>query len=195
VPIIGLDIYNILSVSGVFPTIIVNQAKDVHIIGFTSGQLFNRDLSVTVPLPVSQSRKAVAHAPLISVPLPVALVTVMALVDVCIDELITNLLAALNVTVSVLVVNALIAVCILLAIIAIVVSVEKFNPLTVLNVQSIVIAKLPLATACQVAITVVGASPLVKNAGRYDVGHIMNSELPSYIYGLLTPVSIIVYIP
>jgi hypothetical protein len=82
VPIIGLDIYIIFLVASVLPTITVNQANDVPIIGLISGQLFNNALSVTVPLPVSISKNAVAQAPLISVPLPVALVTVIALVVV-----------------------------------------------------------------------------------------------------------------
>jgi hypothetical protein len=107
-------------------------------------------------------------------------------------ELITNLLAALNSTISFQEVRVLMAVCIIVATHCIDVAVLKFNQLTVLAVQSIVIAKLPLVTAVQVANTFVGASPLVRYADRYVSGHIMNNELPSYMYGLLTPVNIIV---
>ena len=57
-----------------FPTITVNPAKDSHIIGSIDGASI-ATLLVTVHLPVSQSRNEVAHAQLISVPLPVALVT------------------------------------------------------------------------------------------------------------------------
>jgi len=64
--------------------------------------------AVTAHLQVSESKNAVAQAQLISVPLPVALVTDTALVDICVHDVITNLPTLLNTTVSLPLVTVLI---------------------------------------------------------------------------------------
>lgn len=121
---------------------------------------------VTVPLHVSASRNAVAHAHDISVPAHCADVTVIALDDVVLTLDIINRLVE-KTTVSVLKVNALIAVCILVAINAIVVSVEKFSHVMLLATQSIVMLNDQSVTAFRVAITVVADDHHVRNAGVY----------------------------
>jgi len=89
-----------------------------------------------VPRHVSASINAVAQTQEISVPDPVADVTVMALDSVLSILEIMNLFV-LRTTVSNFQVRDLIAVCILVAICAIVVSVEKFNHVIDLATPSI----------------------------------------------------------
>jgi hypothetical protein len=153
--VIGLDIYNTFSVSFVLPTINVNQVNFSHIRGLTLGaSIFT--FSVTYQCQLSLSKKDVVQAQLISVQLQVALVTVIALVDVVFQELITNLFWWLNMTVSNQEVNALIQTCITLQTSSIVQIDEKFNQVMLLAVQSIVILKLQSVTAFRVVTTFVG---------------------------------------
>jgi len=99
-----------------------------------------------------------------SVPLHIALVTVIAEELVELAVFIINLFV-LRTTVSSQLVNALMADWTLVATRAIVVSVLKFNPVRVLAVPLIVIAKLQSVTAFHVATTLVAFVQPVRKAG------------------------------
>jgi hypothetical protein len=141
----------------------------------------------------SQSRNEVAQAPLISVPLQAALVTVIAEIDVTFQELMINFQSDVNLTVSNQDVNVLIFACIILQTSVRVVTQVKSNQVTLLNVQSIVILKLQSVTAARVAITLVGDVQPVKYAGLYVSSHNLNKILPSNTRGFPIQVKIIVY--
>lgn len=122
------------------------------------------EAAVTVPLPVSASINAVQPAPDISVPTHAALVTVIADDDVVRTDDMINWFV-LQTTVSVELVNALIPVWIIVATSAIVTAVAKFNPVTDLTTQSIVMLNEPATTAFHVATTDVADVQPVRKAG------------------------------
>ena len=103
---------------------------------------------VTTPCPVSESIQSLAPAPDMSVPPPVADVTVIALVEVVLPDVIINLLVD-HTTVSLPLVTALMAVWILAATSFMLATPVKFIPVMFLRVPSIVILKEPSKTANQ----------------------------------------------
>lgn len=121
------------------------------------------DAAVTVHLPVSASINAVAHTHDISVPTHAALVTVIDDKTVVRTDDTMNLFV-LHTTVSVLKVKALIPVWIIVATSAIVTAVAKFNHVTDLSVQSIVMLNDQFVTAFHVATTEVAEVQPVRKA-------------------------------
>jgi len=123
--------------------------------------------AVTTPLPVSASIKSMPHAHDMSVPTHAALATVIADDDVVSTDDITKWFVS-QTTVSVLPVRALIPVWIIVATFAIVTADAKFNHVTDLSTQSIVMLKEPSVTAFHVATTLVAPVSHVRYAGVYS---------------------------